>query len=704
MSKNKIAALLYRAAAVTLAAFAAFLPGCKNGGKTPEYNGSDPIIAGSDGYLFRAYTDKYNALDALSGTDLFSDGELDGQTSELTELSKQLSDKNCKNIFVFVPSKISVYRGKLPSNISGLYSENRRYTQLYGALKDTGEDVIDLYPAYYDLKDKEQLYHTGADGINELGGYRLFERTASYINEKYNKNIKIPDISDYELEVKEDISYPLTREYRNLTGVTVANKTVTLKEKTVLYKDAGYDYSSTEATEITTDVRENGFDYLSFMLFHSELSSDCRKFFSASSALSVFRLKMTSDDVITNRANPEFAVIIISEDDIAAIPGGQNSLDDDPDVSSTPVIKATAYSDEKHFVIFGLSEKNSTVTVTGGKEDISVYTKDGDFVIEVPIITTAENSKISLQCKTDGKKYESQAVEFDVRYSKDNGNKYVLIGKDGHLHYQETVPDFTGKTVLKDKGLAQQIDYITEKADKIHDISPSTKIIYVIAPSHLTIYPETAPDSVAAKKSDITRLTQFIEAFRDNDKVTFIDLQTPLLSAKESSPYLLYNKTDTHWNELGAYYAYREIMNYISLDFPAAAPEPLDSFDVFTKTVAGGDMAKFLEVNLDSVTENCVFVRSKTELKSGISKDYSMNFSNEWFSEKREFRIADKDLPTMIMYRDSFSTNLMSFMAEKFSRSVFMEMWNYKDDLRLCRGIKPDYIIIEYAERNFGKQ
>ena len=46
----------------------------------------------------------------------------------------------------------------------------------------------------------------------------------------------------------------------------------------------------------------------------------------------------------------------------------------------------------------------------------------------------------------------------------------------------------------------------------------------------------------------------------------------------------------------------------------------------------------------------------------------------------------------------------MSFMAEKFSRSVFMEMWNYKDDLRLCRGIKPDYIIIEYAERNFGKQ
>ncbi len=700
MSKRKLAGLICVFAAVVLIVLAFALPIYKTAPRVQDYNGKDAVIAASDGFLFYAYG-KTEALSHFRGKDLFSDDELQNRVAALTGLSKQFSDKGCKTVFVLVPSKMSVYRNKLPANVASQYSEQRRYTQLYEALTGAGADVIDLFSYFDGIKDNEQIYDTASDTLNDVGGLRLFEKTAGHINDKYGKNIKIPDISDYELQITEDTSYPLTREYRNITGVTVPNRTLTLNEKTVLYKDAGYDYESTSATQIPAENRENNFDYPAFSVFDTGASANCRKFFSGASSLCVFRVGINADETVTDRAKPEFAVIIINEDEIGSVPSQRQEIEINDGVSAAPVVKATAYSDAEHFVIFGVAEPKSSISVTGGAEDISVYTEDGEFVVEVPIVTDTEYTVLSIKSKTYGKAV-SEAVRQNARYTTMHGYKNVVIGKDGHLHYQETVPDFTGETALSDEVVAQYAGYLSAKADAIHQVSPNTKIIYVIPPNHLTIYPETAPDSLAERKSETTRLKQFIEAFRDSEKFTFIDLITPLTQAKQTAPYRLYNKTDTHWNELGAYYAYREIMNVISVDFPAAAPDPLDDFNVFTKEVPGGDMANFLEVDLNDVTEHGVYVRAKNGLKCGINKDYSMNFSNAWFSDRHEFQTDNKELPTMIMYRDSFSTNLMSFLAEKFSHSVFYTMWEYPDDYDFIQEMQPDYIIIEHVERGLN--
>lgn len=698
---KKLAGLLCLFSAFVLVVLAFALPVYKTSPELKDYNGKDPVIAGTDGYLFSAYTDKTNALSDFKGENLFSEKELESRVSALADTAKQLSDKGCVSVFVFVPSKAAVYRDKLPDNAAKLYSKTRRFTQLYEAVSGAGLDALDVFSYFDGIKDKEQLYDTAADTLNEAGGYRLFEQTAKHINEKYKINVSIPDISGYETEITEDAAYPLTREYRNVTGLTVPNRTVTLKEKTVLYKDAGYDYHAVSATEIPKENRADGVYYPVVAVFDTGASESCRKFFSASSALAVFRTGFNVDETVVDRAKPGIAVFMINENEIPYLPVKRPDVVSDGSVSAEPVIKATAYSDADRFVIFGTAEPRSWITVKGGAEETGVYTEDGEFTVEVPILTDQESSVVSVQSKTDGKE-ESGAVTLNVRYTDMNGYKNVVIGKDGHLHYQETVPDFTGETALTDETVSQYVGYLSAKADAIHKVSPETKIIYVIPPNHLTVYPETAPDDLAERQSETTRLTQLIEAFKDNEKVIFIDLRTALIEAKKTAPYRLYNKTDTHWNELGAYYAYREIMNVISRDYPDAAPDPLDGFDVFIKTVPGGDMANFLEVDLDDVTEEGVYVRSKSGLKSGINKDYSMNFANAWFSDQHEFKIDGGNLPTMIMYRDSFSTNLMSFMAEKFSRSVFHTMWEYPDEYELYAQMQPDYIIIERVERSLG--
>ena len=701
MSKSRIAGFICIFSAVVLIVLAFALPIYKSKPKIEDYNGKDTVIAGADGFLFGAYGEKTNQLCDFRGGKLFSEKELDGYVSALTEISDQFSEKGCESVFVFVPSKMSVYRDKLPVNVSDKYSTVRRFTQLCGALTAAGADTLDVSAYFETIKNKEQLYHTASDALNDVGGYRVFERTAEHINEKYEKNIKIPGISAYELEITEDTAFKLTREYRNVTGKTVADRTLTLKEKAVLYTDAGYDYEATSATEMPAENREEGFDYPVFLLSDTGGAESCGKFFSGASALCVYRSKITPDDAVTERANPDYAVFIINEDEIQALPSKRGNLDINDEITAQPVIKATAYSDADRFVIFGTAEPESTVTVAGGAENVSVYTEDGEFKVEIPLFTDTEYTVLNVRCKTDGKA-QSEPVKLEAEYSANRGYKNVVIGKDGHLHYQETVPDFTGESALSDDEIAYYVGYLSAKADVVHEVSPNTKIIYVIPPNHLTIYPETAPDSLAGRKSGTSRLTQLIEAFKDSDKLTFLDLQTPLTEAKKTAPYRLYNKTDTHWNELGAYYAYREIMGFISRDFPAAAPDPLDDFNVFTKTVPGGDMANFLEVDLNAVTEQGVYVRAKNGLKSGINKDYSMNFENAWFSDQREFKTDDGSLPTMIMYRDSFSTNLMSFLAEKFSYSIFHTMWDYPDEYELYKQMQPDYIIIEHVERGLG--
>jgi hypothetical protein len=389
---------------------------------------------------------------------------------------------------------------------------------------------------------------------------------------------------------------------------------------------------------------------------------------------------------------------MINENELSALPVKSDIIHNDTDISAAPVISASAYTDPGHVVLFGVCEEHTTVTVKGGERDVSIRAESGEFVIEVPILQTDE-SYISVSCLTDGKS-ESENISQKVKYTKMHGDKGVIIGKDGHLHYYETIGDYTGETLLSDDAVSAYVGYLSAKAARIHAVSPNTKIIYVVPPNHLTIYPETAPDNLT--KCDNSRLKQLVNAFKDNEDIAFLDLTTPLLEAKKTAPYRLYNKTDTHWNELGAYYAYREIMDYVAKDYPKAAPEPLESFNVFTRRVAGGDMANFLGLDLNVVTEEGVYVRSKTGLKSGINKDYSMNFANAWFSDYHEFNIGGEDLPTLLMYRDSFSTNLMSFLAEKFSHSVFYTMWERPDDLDAIAEMQPDYIIYELVERSLG--
>lgn len=698
--KFKLTAIICIAAAFAFAALSVFAPVYTHtvndpSGKIPAYDGSSRVIVGVEGFLFRAHGERSDEYGDYTGKTAYTADALENTVAALSDTAKELENSGCKSLFVLIPSKMTVYEDKLPDNVRAKRAAGRKFTALAAAIKDAGLASLDLTETFASLKDENLLFHTASDELNDIGGFYLYNAVCGALDQ----GMKKAELDGYDIKYSEDAAYPLTREYRNVTGVTVPNKTYTFEEKNKIYTDAGLVFEKTVSTKVQEENRAEGYSYPRVCIFDTGAAGACFKFFSSAASPCVYRSEINADRAVIRAADPQYAVFLIYESELYKLPEKEKPVSGELETSAKPVVKAAAFSDSDRFVIFGACEKNCTVTVYGGAQTCSVYSEDGDFCIEVTV--EKPSTELTLCAKTDGKK-ESEKTAVAAN-NQGGGYKNVVIGLDGHLHYEETVADYLGTNLYSQADLDSYIRYMQAKAERIHAVSPDTEIIYVIAPNHLTIYPETAPAWLKNRKeSDNSRLTQLLKAFENNEHVTFIDLQTPLKAAKSTAPFRLYNKTDTHWNELGAYYAYVEIMEYISKRFPAAAPDSLDAFDVYTEDVAGGDMANFLGVDLNSVKEHGVYVRAKNGLKSGIVKDHSMNFANEWFSDMHEFHIDNGTLPTMIMYRDSFSTNLMSFLAEKFSYSRFHTMWDYPEELELYEQLKPDYIIIEYVERGLG--
>jgi hypothetical protein len=371
----------------------------------------------------------------------------------------------------------------------------------------------------------------------------------------------------------------------------------------------------------------------------------------------------------------------------------------DPGTCAPPIVTGKAFADGTRLVIAGVAEDGATIHASGGKSDIEYYVYDGIFLLDIECSPSIK--EIILYASADGKN-SSETVTVTITQSMSRNDKGVCVGKDGHLHISATMYDYLGVNLYSAGALSGKRNNLEKQLEQIRRVSPETKLIVMIAPNHSTIYPETMPDWLQNRRDSnaTSKLEQLYEAMEDSE-VIFPNL-TELLLSKKTEDTLIYQKTDTHWNELGAYYAYEYIMNeFISPDFPAAAAIPITEFDVFRKSVPGGDMLNFFGFNLDLTREISVFVRPKSFVSvTGYDKPFRMNFENHWTSETHVFKKDNLDLPTMYMSRDSFSTNLIMFFAENFRESYFQNMWGYNIDMNYVKNNKPDYIIVESVERN----
>jgi hypothetical protein len=266
----------------------------------------------------------------------------------------------------------------------------------------------------------------------------------------------------------------------------------------------------------------------------------------------------------------------------------------------------------------------------------------------------------------------------------------VTIGKDGWFYESKSALNYKGANLFTDK----EVEAYRNELLKRTKWAKRRRIKYylVLVPNKMFIYPEHLPDQII-KISNLSRYDQIVKLNNDST-INVIDVRKNLLLHKHDG-YDLYQRTDDHWNELGAYYGYQEILKRLSKDFWELKPMPLDDFKIEIEERIGGNMANMLDVSKET-PEHFVKLTEKYQPNghNGIKKGYSALPGISPL--EAELVTENEKAPKLkcLIIRDSFTLLMMKFLKEHFSKCVFIHdafMFRMREDMILKE--KPDIIL-----------
>lgn len=275
----------------------------------------------------------------------------------------------------------------------------------------------------------------------------------------------------------------------------------------------------------------------------------------------------------------------------------------------------------------------------------------------------------------------------------------ILIGGDGWLFSRDEAGTYLGQDLFSDEELNRFRKEITRRSEYLD--SMGCKYYFVVAPTKYSVYPEYLP-MVYRIGNHLTSTDQVIEVASKIDNVEVIDLREVLLKHKEAG--LLYFKSDNHWNELGAYFAYAEMAEQIRKDFPKMPPVyPLDSFNIETKEIEGGNLARMMnaEKEYPQMVPEISFKHEKIhEAPKAGYKSKSGKFGYEWLYEM-VYVSNYPEAPSALVIRESFGNALMPVLPANFSKTVFIfDEWKYMLNKPIVNQEKPD-VFIQLTLENF---
>ncbi len=266
----------------------------------------------------------------------------------------------------------------------------------------------------------------------------------------------------------------------------------------------------------------------------------------------------------------------------------------------------------------------------------------------------------------------------------------VLVGEEGWMiftgegsldNYQNSI-DFSDEKIVS----------IQQKLFTLHQrlANQGIVLLLVVVPDKPTLYPEIVPEHLG-RESGETRLNRLLNYIQQNGPTnSVVDLRSMRKDAE--LPYLIYSKTDSHWNDYGQFIAYRAILKRLE-DSVSVTPYSIDQFEIGW----GDDQVLDLPNNIGSVRvfEKPVVMTPKFEYPA-MHRELNVNNRKIFMSW-----IEDDNLPRLLMYHDSFGFPLAKWLSMNFQETISIPhysgntIWN----LNWIEQTDPDVVIIEIAER-----
>ena len=256
-----------------------------------------------------------------------------------------------------------------------------------------------------------------------------------------------------------------------------------------------------------------------------------------------------------------------------------------------------------------------------------------------------------------------------------SSSKSVICGKNGWMYYTDTLGDYTGSEVMTDRELNDCVR--TLKLIDRYCKENGSEFVFVIAANKNSLYSENMPYYYAKTTAPGNRI-RLVEKLKA-EGIKYVDLYDVFAAENK----VLYHKTDSHWNNEGAALAAHAI-------HMATGTEHIDRYGKAPYKVRKdfkGDLAAMMYPSAVPLEEEVYY--DDGPVFEYVNKVES-NFDNK-------IRTTGTWVKNLLMYRDSFGSSLLPFMAEPyrnalFSRSLTMQVKDYES-------IKPDVVIMEKAER-----
>ncbi|MCX5660973.1 MAG: hypothetical protein NTW19_14810 [Planctomycetota bacterium] len=267
----------------------------------------------------------------------------------------------------------------------------------------------------------------------------------------------------------------------------------------------------------------------------------------------------------------------------------------------------------------------------------------------------------------------------------------VLIGHDGWFFYADDncLDDFRSQPLFTKEELVHWRDIL--EARRAWLASRGIRFLVVFVPDKHIVYPQFMPPAYH-RRGVVTRMDQLTEYLLADTTIDVVNTTPAILRAAAAGR--IYHKTDSHWNDRGALVGYQEIMNRLAEAFPRVRPLPAEAFEPVTEMSPGWDLPAMLRLT-DVISEENLALRPRTPRRAKVVHPAEPN--DRWNDGLINTEVDDAALPRAVVFRDSFSSALVPFMAEHFSRITFS--WQSSFDLDILREEKPNVVILEIAGR-----
>jgi hypothetical protein len=272
----------------------------------------------------------------------------------------------------------------------------------------------------------------------------------------------------------------------------------------------------------------------------------------------------------------------------------------------------------------------------------------------------------------------------------------LIVGKDDWFFFgdEAAVAQYRGLARLEREELLRWERVLEERRRWLAERGIS--YLLVLVPNKHRMYAQYMPDSLA-RRSERSQLDDLVDYLSAESSVPFLDLREALEDAARRGR--VYHKTDTHWNDLGAYAAYRAIVRKLAEQVPAFEGHEPVAVRALERTTPGLGLARI--VGLSEAYPERSFDLLVAEPRAEAPRKQRAAREDR---ARRQLPFAlgtgDERLPKAVMFRDSFANALVPYLSESFSRIVYV--WDRNVNPQVVEVERPDVVIQEIAERFLG--